>query len=110
MARATNLGSTGWSDFTSYSYDLVFSATNVQLFVNGTQEINLNGNFANGSLGFFTYAQPSATFSAKSQTLIGPPVQNVPEPTALSLLAASLLAIAVLGRPKVASNGRDERI
>jgi Thrombospondin C-terminal region len=102
LARGANLGSTGWSDYTSYSYDLIFTATNVQLFVNGAQEFNLNGNFANGSLGFFTYSQRTATFGAPSQSLIGPPVQNVPEPAVLSLLAASLLAIAVSRRRKPA--------
>ncbi len=62
LARATNLGSTGWSAGTNYTFRFVLTATNLKVYVNNVLEIDLNGTFADGRLGFYSFSQ-SVTFN-----------------------------------------------
>lgn len=97
LARATNLGSSGWADFTTYSFDLVFNASNVQVFVNGVKEIDVNGSFANGSFGFYNYSQQSVTYGAIEQ-VVAPPTNDVPLPGTLALAGLGLAALGASHR------------
>ena len=38
IARATNLGFTGWSDYSVYTITMIYNTFNVQVWVNGTEE------------------------------------------------------------------------
>ncbi|HRO37353.1 PEP-CTERM sorting domain-containing protein [Thauera sp.] len=91
LARGTTLGSTGWADNTEYLFDLVFTATNIQVKVDGTTELNVNGSFADGSFGFYNYSQQSVRYSAITED-VAPPTNSVPEPGVLALLGIGLLA------------------
>ncbi len=99
LARGTNLGSTGWVDLTTYTFDLAFTSTNVQVFVNGVKEIDLNGSFANGAFGFYNYSQAGVTYGAIQQVVVDPPT-SVPEPATLSLLLAGLGAVGFARRKR----------
>lgn len=99
LARGTNLGSTGWVDLTTYSFDLVFTASNVQVFVNGVQEINIDGNFANGSFGFYNYSQANVTYGAITQVVAPPPPPTgVPLPGTLALVVLGLAGLGATNR------------
>jgi hypothetical protein len=104
LARGTTLGSTGWADLTTYTFDLVFTASNVQVFVNGTKEIDINGIFANGSFGFYNYSQANVTYGAITQTVAPPPPppNGVPLPGTLALAGLGMLALGF-------SRGRSRR-
>ncbi|PCJ32160.1 MAG: PEP-CTERM sorting domain-containing protein [Gammaproteobacteria bacterium] len=84
LQRATNLGNTGWADKTTYSFDLFFTSTLVEVFVNGVKELSISGLFDNGSFGFYNYSQGNVTYAATD-------VSAVPIPAALFLFGPALL-------------------
>ena len=102
LARASNLGSTGWLDNTEYTFDLVFTATNIQVKVNGVTELNVAGTFADGSFGFYNYSQERVRYSALEQSVAPPPTGTVPEPASLALVGLGLLAAVGAGKRRKA--------
>lgn len=97
LARATTLGGTGWADNTEYAFDIIFTASNIQVKVNGVTELNVSGAFADGSFGFYNYSQQSVRYSALTQDVL-PPTNGVPEPGSLALVALGLLGAATVAR------------
>ena len=102
LARATNLGSTGWLDNIEYTFDLVFTASNIQVKVNGATELNVAGNFADGSFGFYNYSQERVRYSALEEGVAPPPTGTVPEPASLALVGLGLLAAVGAGKRRKA--------
>jgi len=102
LQRATNLGSTGWLDNTTYSFDLIFTASLIQVKVNGVTELSLAGTFANGgafsngSFGFYNYSQPNVLYAGIEEAIAPPP--EVPIPAAAFMFAPALLGFLGLRR------------
>jgi len=65
LARGNTLSNTGYNtDGTPHQFDVFFSPDRVQVFVDGSLEIDESGSFANGRLGLFESHQSlGATFS-----------------------------------------------
>ena len=99
LARATNLGSTGWADNTEYSFDLIFTATNIQVMVNGVTELNISGSFSDGRFGFYNYSQQSVRYSAIEEDVL-PPSTGIPEPGTVGLLGLGLAGMICFGRKR----------
>lgn len=98
LARGATLGSTGWVDNTDYTFSFTFSATNLIVAVNGVQQINLNGSFSDGNLGFYNYSQSSVLYSSFTQDVL-PPTNGVPDGGAgIALLGLSLAALGCVHR------------
>ncbi len=98
LARGATLGSTGWVDNTDYTFSFSFSATNLLVAVNGVQQINLNGSFSDGNLGFYNYSQSSVLYSGFTQDVL-PPTNGVPDGGAgVALLGLSLAALGCIRR------------
>ncbi|MGH9336859.1 MAG: PEP-CTERM sorting domain-containing protein, partial [Vicinamibacteria bacterium] len=94
LQRGANLGSTGWVHGTEYEFRFVFTPTTLQVFVDGVQEISINGAFSDGRLGFYNFSQASVTYSAFT---VDPAPTPTPEPGTLLLLgfgAAGALGMA----------------
>lgn len=101
LQRAANLGSTGWLDNTTYTFDLEFTATNIKVFVNGVEELDLDGSFENGRFGFYNYSQASVLYAGiEEDPLPDPDPDPVPAPAALALfgLGAASLGLRALRR------------
>ena len=99
LQRGANLGTTGWADNTTYDFDLIFNATNVQVKVDGVTELNISGSFANGSFGFYNLSQASVRYAGIQQVVAPPPPTNgIPAPGALLLMGIGLLSLRVTRR------------
>lgn len=99
LARATSLGATGWADNTEYSFDLIFNASNIEVWVNGTKELDVNGSFSDGRFGFYNYSQQSVRYSAIEED-VAPPTGNIPEPSIAALMGLGLLGLVAVRRRK----------
>jgi hypothetical protein len=68
--RANTLGSTGWNDEQTYDFKLVYLPGCVQLFINGTLELDYTGAFSDGSIGLYHFSQRQIEFSNLSLSAI----------------------------------------
>ena len=98
IARATTLGSLGWADNTEYDFDLVFTSSNVQVFVDDVLELDISGSFANGGFGFYNYSQPSVRYAGLTTRDLPPPAPIIPLPAGLPLLLSALGAAVWIRR------------
>lgn len=100
LQRATNLGSTGWADNTIYNFDLVFTDSLIQVYVDDVLEINYAGTFTDGAFGFYNYSQGSVRYAG----LTTQDSNNFTEASAPgSLLLFSLAMLSLYQRRKMNS-------
>ncbi len=95
LARATNLGSTGWAIGVEYEFEFVFLPTQLQVFVDGVKEIDILGSFADGRMGFYNFSQAGVTYSAFT---VDPQTTPIPEPGTLILIGAAVSSGLALRR------------
>ncbi len=103
LARGNTLGSTGWVADTEYEFSFDFGPSNLDVYVNSTLEMSINGSFANGRIGFYNFSQRQVNYSAfevEPGTFPDDPV-SVPEPAGLALLFGGLMAL--WGRRRLAA-------
>ena len=98
VARANNLGSTGWVNNTTYSFDIIHTASLIEVKVNDIVELSVTAaqagvtEFFDGAYGFYNYSQDNVTYAGITESVITP-VTSVPEPSTLAIFT---LAIAGL--------------
>lgn len=63
IERAATLGNVGWVDNVTYAFDIIFTATNIQLFIDDVLQFNINGSFENGSFGFYNFSEPYVRYA-----------------------------------------------
>ena len=56
LARATNLGSTGYSDGAEYDFRFLFQPTSLQVYVDDVLELNIAGSFTDGRMAFYNFS------------------------------------------------------
>lgn len=99
VQRATNLGSTGWSDNTVYSFELVFTEDLIQVLVNGVQELSYSSathgsQFTDGAFGFYNYSQTNVNYAGITEDVV---VVVPPDPTNISIPGIAPLFLTGLG-------------
>ena len=102
---------TGWSDLTSYLFDIVFTADRVQVSVDGQLELDIlaadfGGTFNDGGFGFYNFSQQNVSYQGIVQRTLPPngggggTTSPVPLPAAGWLLIASFGVMGALRRPR----------
>ena len=101
LARGATLGSTGWVDNQTYTFNIAFTATNVKVFVDNVLQFDLNGTFADGRFGFYNYSQASVIYAGIEDVVLPP---AVPEPASWAMMIAGFgLAGAAMRRRQTAT-------
>lgn len=93
LARGSTLGNTGWADFVEYNFRFIYTPTNLKVYVDDVLQIDVNGAFPDGRLGFYNFSQDTVRYSAF--TIDAAPT---PEPTTLVLVGLALAAIGASRR------------
>ena len=102
VQRATNLGSTGWVDPQTYSFELIFTADLIEVKVDGTTELSYTSaqhgsSFTDGAFGFYNYSQAPVLYAGITEDVLPPP-NPVPLPAGLPLMLAGVGAFAWMRR------------
>lgn len=103
LARAASLGNTGYTAGQWYAFDILLAADSLKFSIDGVEQFTVNGSFADGSWGFYSFAQEGAEFRSLDATDPNASKQEaadgtVPTPTSLLLTGAALLALGGLRR------------
>jgi len=64
LQRGKSLGNTGWQYNQEYAFEITFTATKVEVWIDGNKEIDLDGNFSDGAYGFYNFSQDHVVYSA----------------------------------------------
>lgn len=71
-ARAATLGSTGWTDYTTYTIDMAYDTDGIQVWVDGVLEFDLVDSFPQSNFSFYAFSQDHVSY-----TLVEPSVATV---------------------------------
>lgn len=84
LARGANLGDTGWARNQTYDFELTFTESLVEVFVDSILEISLTAaqagvtGFNNGAFGFYNYSQAGVTYGAITEDVLPDPCLTNP--------------------------------
>lgn len=96
--RATSLGSTGWNDRQLYTFELTFTNSLIEVFVDGNKELSLAGSFTDGAFGFYNYSQSTVEYAGITEDVLPPDPSVVPLPASLPLVLAGMGALGLMRR------------
>jgi len=98
IGRATNLGSIGWIENQEYLFDIVFTSSLVEVYVDNTLEISITAtdaglaSFSDGAAGFYNLSQDNVLYAGITEQNL--PSSSVPEPSTLAIFALGMIGLA----------------
>ena len=105
IARATTLGATGWVTNQTYTFDLVFLPTLIQVYVDSVLQLSVTSAqagvaaFDDGAFAFYNYSQANVEYAGITEEILPPPPPTgVPAPGAIALLGLGVAGMAGLRR------------
>lgn len=102
VKRAENLGTTGWKPNTQYSFDIFYTSSLIEVFVNNSLELSVTAtdaglsSFGDGAIGFYNLSQSGVTYSGL--TTQNANATEVPSPNTIALFGLSLIALTLMKR------------
>jgi hypothetical protein len=100
LARATNLGSTGWNENVEYEFTIEFTSASLRVLVDGVEEFNFlaadvgdGSSFNGGNFAFYNYSQANVRYSAVTQDAL-----SVPEPGVVAIVGLALVGFGLRRR------------
>lgn len=102
LARANTLGSTGWVDNQTYTFELTFTDSLIEVFVDNVLQLSVVGSFSDGGFGFYNYSQQSVRYAGITEDVLPPPDGQVPIPGAMALMLSGLAGMGFMRRTKKA--------
>lgn len=63
LTRGATLGSIGWVDATNYSMTIEYTTSRLDIWVDGSHEISITGDFPPGPMAFYDFSQPGLEVS-----------------------------------------------
>ncbi len=94
LQRGSSLGDTGWAYANEYTFDLIFTASLIEVSVNGNTELSITGAFNNGSFGFYNFSQSNVLYAGIQESAL----PEVPLPAAAFMFVPALLGFMGLRR------------
>lgn len=95
VARGTTLGASGWTDLTEYAFELIFTDSLIEVWVDNVLEISYAGSFTDGGFGFYGYSQGNVTYAQIQEEPVVPPI---PVPAGFPLLLGAIGVLGIAGR------------
>jgi PEP-CTERM putative exosortase interaction domain len=88
LARGYTLGSTGWSELTTYSFDIAYTSSNIKVWVDDVLQFDIDGSFSDGRFGFYNYSQQTVLYAGITNEELPPPTPAIPEPATWAMMIA----------------------
>lgn len=107
IARANNLGATGWADNQTYNFDIIFTSLLIEVKVDDVLEFSITpgdaglAEFDNGAFGFYNYSQGNVRYAGITEDVVPDPDPDptpVPVPSSLAIFLLGLLGAGVARR------------
>lgn len=92
LERAATLGNVGWLDNTEYLFEITFTSSLIEVFVDGVQQFSLTGSFEDGSFGFYGFSQENVLYAGITEEVV------LPEPGSLGILGLGIVGLGVAAR------------
>ncbi len=94
LQRGATLGNTGWTIVTTNEFTFDFGPNDLEIFVNGTLELDIAGLFNNGRFAFYNFSQAGVTYAGLEQDSGSfPPLNPIPVPAAFWLFGTALVGL-----------------
>ncbi len=94
LARGATLGSTGWVTNTEYTFRMIFTSTNLKVYVDDILQMDVTGTFEDGRLAFYNFSQANVTYSAFTID----PAPGLLAPGGIALFAVGMIGLALRAR------------
>jgi len=75
LARGATLGNTGWADSTSYDFIIEYTTTSLDVWIEGSHEISITGDFPSGPFALYNFSQAGMVMSGVTTE----PLNSAPE-------------------------------
>ncbi len=99
LKRGETLGSAPWVNYESYTFRFEYTATSLKVWVNGSLEIDLTGEFNNGRIAFYNFSQANVNYISYVVVVLNVDIDIKPgsDPNAINNDGNGVIPVAILG-------------